>query len=145
MLKARFRILLKRCDMDLHNVPDVVAACLVLHSICICHGDSFDMEWVRDAETSLMTGNRMEEHQRVVASSMVELKACRPIQEEDVVARAQRDADVGRQGTVTNDLDFGAKRHDNIARSLYKEYARNKVQQVFGDCLSDASSSTAST
>ncbi|MCO5602746.1 hypothetical protein L7F22_056884, partial [Adiantum nelumboides] len=114
MLKARFGILLKRCDMDLHNVPDVVA-CLVLHNICICHGDSFDMEWVRDAETSLMTGNGMEEHRRVVARSMVELQACRLIQEEDVVARAQRDAELGGQGNVINDLGFGGKHCDNLA------------------------------
>lgn len=45
MLKARFHILLKRCDMDLHNVPSVVAACLVLHNICLVHKDRFDMQW----------------------------------------------------------------------------------------------------
>ncbi|MCO5552345.1 hypothetical protein L7F22_005856 [Adiantum nelumboides] len=50
MLKARIRILLKRCDMNLCYVPDLVAACPVLHNICIQHGESFDMEWVREAE-----------------------------------------------------------------------------------------------
>lgn len=42
MLKARFRIMLKRCDMLLQNVPKMVHTCLVLHNMCIVNGDAFD-------------------------------------------------------------------------------------------------------
>ncbi|MCO5595738.1 hypothetical protein L7F22_049785 [Adiantum nelumboides] len=53
MLKARFRILLKRCDMLLQNVPKMVRACLVLHSMCIIHANAFDEGWVREAQVEL--------------------------------------------------------------------------------------------
>ena len=47
MLKGRWRILLKRVDMHLRNVPDLVSTCLVLHNICIISGDNFwKNEWV---------------------------------------------------------------------------------------------------
>ncbi|MBC8083259.1 MAG: aldehyde dehydrogenase family protein [Hymenobacter sp.] len=50
MLKGRWRILLKRVDMQLKNVPEMVSACLVLHNICIIFGDSFwRTEWVQEA------------------------------------------------------------------------------------------------
>ena len=41
MLKGRWRILLKRIDVHLKNVPDLVAACLILHNMCIVFGDKF--------------------------------------------------------------------------------------------------------
>lgn len=71
MIKARFCILLKRCDMDLHPVPNLVAACLVLHNICICHGDSFNMEWVRETEASLPLASIVEVERRIAVNSMV--------------------------------------------------------------------------
>eukprot|EP00250_Pteridium_aquilinum_P032051 c44884_g1_i1 orf=167-535(+) len=49
MPKARFRVLLKRCDMLLQSVPKMVRTCLVLHNMCIIHGDMFDEGWVREA------------------------------------------------------------------------------------------------
>ncbi|MCO5584541.1 hypothetical protein L7F22_038469 [Adiantum nelumboides] len=92
MLKARFCILLKRCDMNLRYVPDFIAACLVLHNICIQHGESFDMEWVREAEAELSVRSgrveegqravrfgRAEEGQRGVATSLQELQATREV------------------------------------------------------------------
>ena len=41
MLKGRWRILLKRIDAHLKNVPKLVSTCLVLHNICIIFGDNF--------------------------------------------------------------------------------------------------------
>ncbi|MCO5573140.1 hypothetical protein L7F22_026905 [Adiantum nelumboides] len=46
IMKSRFRILLKRCDMLLSNVPKMVATCMVLHNMCIIHGDAFDEAWM---------------------------------------------------------------------------------------------------
>jgi hypothetical protein len=42
MLKGRWRILLKRIDMPLQNVPVVVEACICLYNMCIIHRDDFD-------------------------------------------------------------------------------------------------------
>ena len=34
--------------MIIENVPNVVAACCVLHNICEIHGDTFNEEWLQD-------------------------------------------------------------------------------------------------
>ena len=43
ILKGRWRMLLKRIDMPLQNIPDIITACLCLHNLCIIHGDEFDL------------------------------------------------------------------------------------------------------
>ena len=50
MLKGRWRILLKRMDVHLKNVPDLVSTCLLHHNICIIFGDDFwKNEWLQEA------------------------------------------------------------------------------------------------
>lgn len=44
-LKGRWRCLLKRMDFALENVPNVVAACVILHNLCEMYGDHFQSEW----------------------------------------------------------------------------------------------------
>ena len=34
--------------MDINNVPQVIAACCILHNLCEIHGDSFDEAWLED-------------------------------------------------------------------------------------------------
>lgn len=41
MLKVRWRILLKRVNVHLKNVHDLVSTCLVLHNMCIIFGNNF--------------------------------------------------------------------------------------------------------
>ena len=43
-LKGRWRCLLKRLDVRLDNVTNIVAACVVLHNICEFHGDLWPTE-----------------------------------------------------------------------------------------------------
>ena len=50
ILKGRWRILLKQIDMPLPHVPNVVTTCICLHNLCIILGDSFDMQWAKQAE-----------------------------------------------------------------------------------------------
>ena len=45
-LKGRWRCLLKRLDVNISHVPEVVASCCVLHNICEVHGDSFNNDWL---------------------------------------------------------------------------------------------------
>ena len=49
-LKGRWRCLLKRLDVDIHDVPEVVAACCVLHNVCEIHKDTFNEEWMEEVE-----------------------------------------------------------------------------------------------
>ena len=46
-LKGRWRCLLKRLDIDVDDVSEVVAACCVLHNICEVKGDE---DWAEDVE-----------------------------------------------------------------------------------------------
>ena len=81
ILKDRWRILLKRIDMPLQNVPDIVTASLCLHNLCILENDDFDMDWARSAKEELqreanMALGRMHERDRFMSleSSLKEMK-----------------------------------------------------------------------
>ena len=43
----------KRLDVDVVDVPEVVAACCVLHNICECHGEEFSEEWLEGVESQV--------------------------------------------------------------------------------------------
>ena len=47
-LKAKRRRLAKCNDMNIENIPHVVAACCILHNICEIHGDTFNHNWSID-------------------------------------------------------------------------------------------------
>lgn len=52
-LKGRWRCLMKRNDVDLKIIPQVVAACCILHNICEIQKDHFLPEWnVLESEVS---------------------------------------------------------------------------------------------
>jgi len=53
MLKERWCILLKKIDMPLRNLPDIVTASLCLHNLCILENDEFSMDWAKEAEKEL--------------------------------------------------------------------------------------------
>ena len=49
--------MLKRLDVHLKNVPDLVATCLVVHNLCIVFGDNFwKEEWLREATNDVHNG-----------------------------------------------------------------------------------------
>lgn len=54
-LKARWRRLSKRNDMNINNVPCVVTACCILHNLCEVHGDTFNEAWLPDLEQESST------------------------------------------------------------------------------------------
>ncbi|MCO5567437.1 hypothetical protein L7F22_021128 [Adiantum nelumboides] len=126
--------------MNLQFVPDVGAACLVLHNICICHGEVFDMEWVREAEAKLACMGQTGEGQRCAITSMIELQATRTVGSEEAMERAQG----GNDGAC--DLGSSSERRDNLARAMYREQARVNIHQVFGEqALADMDSLSSST
>ena len=45
-LKARWRRLMKRNDMHVRNIPNVVAAACILHNMCEVHGDAINDAWL---------------------------------------------------------------------------------------------------
>ena len=51
-LKGTWWCLLKRLDINVRDVPELVAACCTLHNICEVHADTFDEEWLEGVETT---------------------------------------------------------------------------------------------
>ena len=49
-LKARWRRVLKRNDMNTDNIPHVIAATCVLHNICEVHHEHFNDAWLHVSE-----------------------------------------------------------------------------------------------
>ena len=45
IFKGRWRILLKRIDMPLKQVSNLVTTYICLHNLCIIYEDEFDMQW----------------------------------------------------------------------------------------------------
>ena len=44
--------MLKRIDIDVRNVPELIATCCTLHNIYEIHGDSFDEDWPEGVEVT---------------------------------------------------------------------------------------------
>jgi hypothetical protein len=55
MLKGRFRILLKRIDIPLRHMMDLVKTCICLHNMCIANLDGFNMDWALEAQKEAQT------------------------------------------------------------------------------------------
>jgi hypothetical protein len=53
ILNGRWRIIMKRCDVPLRSVPDLVATCIVLHNLCITMNDGVNENWISEAEEQL--------------------------------------------------------------------------------------------
>ena len=47
-LKARWRRLLKKLDVDVDHIPKIITACCVLHNLCEVHGETFVSNWMED-------------------------------------------------------------------------------------------------
>ena len=56
-LKGRWRCLLKRLDVNVCDVPELVAACCVLHNVCEIHGEHFDEDWMEGVQDDSITVN----------------------------------------------------------------------------------------
>ena len=61
-LKARWRQLLKPNDMLIENVPNLVAACCVLHNICEIHKEAFDDDWLEEALAAQQQQSNLATH-----------------------------------------------------------------------------------
>ena len=47
-LKGRWRVLLKRMEIGIKSVPNVISACCVLHNMCEIWGEVFQDEWLEE-------------------------------------------------------------------------------------------------
>ncbi|MCO5611191.1 hypothetical protein L7F22_065441 [Adiantum nelumboides] len=139
MLKACFRILLKRCNMDLCDMPSLVVACLILHKYAWCRKTSstwngYEMQRLR------FSSFHCREQGHMTSSVLSELQVVRPRTEDQVIACGKNDGgtnvEVGEDDHYfdkdAHQLGSKAARHDNLARVMYKEHTRRNVQLFFG-------------
>lgn len=56
-LKGRWRCLLKRLDSATSNVPNIIAACCVLHNFCELNGDSIEPISESEVPVNIRTTN----------------------------------------------------------------------------------------
>ena len=47
-LKGHWRVLLKRMEIGIKSVPNVISACCVLHNMCEIWGEVFQDEWLEE-------------------------------------------------------------------------------------------------
>ena len=77
-LKARWRRLTKRNDMNVSNIPHVVTACCILHNICEMFGDRVHDAWlddtgdVLDQPLTTSTGDRAESDAKEIRNILVQ-------------------------------------------------------------------------
>ncbi|MCO5555405.1 hypothetical protein L7F22_008951 [Adiantum nelumboides] len=129
MLKAHFRIFLKRCDMDLSNVPCMVAACLVLHNMCILHRDDFDIEWIQEAQSALEAISQVRELCPLARTTMRDVAAISTEDLVDIVQHGQEGEDVVEAEDVNA---IGPNMRDNLARPMFKEFLRRRLEDMNG-------------
>lgn len=144
MLKSRWRILLKRIDIQLKNVPELVCTCLVLHNICIIFGDNFrKTEWLQEARDEVhnslalgkLPGASTQERLAVANHALHNLAGIEDNSRETLEYMKQEAA---REYQVT--MSTGGKtskelcaRRNDIARSLWMAKTKACIAQTFGE------------
>ena len=144
MLKGRWRILLKRMDVHLKNVPDMVSTCLVLHNMCIIFGDTFwREEWMREAADEVhnglaipnVPGSTMSERMAVANLALHSLAGIDDQSRETLEYIKQEDARVFEISMSTTGKSFKelSARRNSIARSLWMAKTKAAISQTFID------------
>ena len=144
MLKGRWRILLKRMDVHLKNVPDMVSTCLILHNMCIIFGDSFwREEWMREATNEVhnglaipqVAGSSMRERLAVANLALHSLAGINDESRETLEYFKQQDAIAFEISMSTAGKSFKelSARRNAIARSLWMTKTKANIAQTFID------------
>ena len=72
-LKARWRRLMKRNDMNIDNIPCIVTACCILHNMCEVHGDTFNELGMEEVDSSTQPGvNNANPNAKAIRDTLVD-------------------------------------------------------------------------
>ena len=148
ILKGRWRIIMRRCDVPLRMIPDIVSTCIVMHNLCITMKDGFDVDWITEAEEQLQkridSGDLRERQElRCERASIQEVKnrilnrddfmATNEANDEEIEAfllkENERAEDLLREATTM---------HKVLAKSLWYYKIRKESNLVFSDSSSDS-------
>jgi hypothetical protein len=128
ILKGRWRLIMKRPEVPLKNMPDIVATCIVLHNICIVNNKDIKEDWIIEAENKLarriIEGDIREGSElRGEKAGIVEMRRRIIVREDMPIADEKNDADTNlfllRENEKANDLLREATTmHETLAESL---------------------------
>ncbi|CAI5464532.1 unnamed protein product [Closterium sp. Yama58-4] len=91
-LKGRWRILLRRAEGKLHELPRLVGACCALHNFLEQKGEAFDPEWAYEAFDDFVPAKRADEESPAAVA------------ERDALAHGMFQAVHGWEGDAANGL-----------------------------------------
>ena len=84
---------MRRFDIPLRHMADVVATCIILHNMCTIGKDKFDIEWIEEAEREL--NRRIENRSLREGQEMrVELAAIGEVRNISIIENETRRAEV---------------------------------------------------
>ena len=129
ILKGRWRLLLKRIDVNLKNVPELVTTCLVLHNMCIIFCDEFwKTEWMQEATEEVHNGmnmggvSRRTSHERLAVANHA-LQSLAGIEENSRDTLEYMSQEAAREFQISMSIDGKTYKElcaqrDGIAKSL---------------------------
>ena len=142
MLKGRWRILLKRIDVHLKSVPELVTVCLILYNMCIIFGNNFwKTEWMQEATDEVHNGMSIanipgtSKQERLAVANHALHSICA------IDERSREKLEHDKQ-EVTKEFEIAMKtcgktykelcaRRNGIARSLWMAKTKSCIEETF--------------
>lgn len=138
---------MKRSEVPLRNMPDIVATCIVLHNICIVNNEGIEEDWIIEAENKL--SRRISEGEvgegselRGERAGIAEVRRRILAREDMPIADEENDEETNlfllRENEKANDLLREATTmHETLAESLWQYKLRQKSSIMETDSDSD--------
>ena len=138
---------MKRSEVHLRNILDIVAACIVLHNICIVNNEGIEEDWIIEGENKLsrriVEGEVREGSElREERSEIAEVRKMILAREDMPIADEENDEEINlfllRENEKANDLLREATTmHETLAESLWQYKLRQKSNIMETDSDSD--------
>ena len=147
ILKGRWRVIMKRCEVPLRSMPDIVATCIVLHNLCIMNKEGIEEDWIVEAENKLSRridegGIREGSELRGERAGIAEVKRRMLATEDAPIADEVNDKETEifllKENEKADDLLREATMmHELLAESLWQYKLRQKSNIVDSDSDSE--------
>ena len=139
---------MKRPEVLLRSMPDIVAAYVVLHNICIVNNEGIEEYWIIEAESKLARkiiegeiceGNELREEKARIAEVRRRILAREDVPITDEENDAETNLFLLRENEMANDLLRKAiVMHETLAKNLWQYKLRKKSSIMKTDSDSDS-------
>jgi len=155
MLKGRFRILLKRINIPLRHMPNLVTTCICLLNMCIANLDGFDMDWALEVQKETQTkvnstfGNikrtnlfkvveetvkemKRLQNPRIMDDDRIDMKDIKHQHEdEDVITIENNPSNKTKEERIKNMLTEVMATHELFAKNFFEIHLRKNGNVAF--------------